>query len=421
MDAVKNTQAVIFLGDNDVVKEMLYPEFEAILDRVVGIDAFKGQRVPALYVHINGCLQVTAVVCFFIDFDRQGVADPSWNIPLLQLVNEGIEGPDLGAGPIQLSCRSHCSVSWFQRQLWDPATEGRETTFTKLMALVARNRLRLEKRVSSEIKPPSLASVGRSHINALKSQSKAYIEKLQRRYHAELSKQREALVDTEGDLVQQRNLNQQYEQALDRQTQSLHNARKRFQYRLAAARDLAQRQHCALRDELELKMQAQVDKNVAELTAMLEMREAELFYRDKQINRLQAELTQLQQERRRLLNESAGQVLQGLEEEGVEFVVSQPGLDSFPIPLDDIDAFLSSPVAYKAKRCSVDQAVYLKWMAHYASPVCNRLLSNGSVCGETVFQVDRPSRFVEGESDRCAKHSSASERLNGLINLRGSK
>ena len=103
------TEAIIFFADNHVIKEMLYPEFEAVLDRVVGISEFAGQKVGAVYLRINGQLQANAAVFFNLGFDAKGNADDRWNIPLQHLADKGGRGPDLGAGAIKLSCRSQCA------------------------------------------------------------------------------------------------------------------------------------------------------------------------------------------------------------------------------------------------------------------------------------------------------------------------
>ena len=64
--------AIAFLDGNIVVKEMLYPEFEAILDNVVGIEEFKNSSATAAFLQINTQLKITAAVFFQVDFDGGG-------------------------------------------------------------------------------------------------------------------------------------------------------------------------------------------------------------------------------------------------------------------------------------------------------------------------------------------------------------
>ena len=135
------TEAILIFDKNGVSKEMTYSEFEAILDGVVGLNDLAGEQVSAAYVLVTGQLKVVACVLFRISFDRQGYADRAWNIPLRHLADTAGRGPDLGAGPIRLACRSQCSVNWHQDQLWDPAMTPQNNTFVKIRDAVATNKL----------------------------------------------------------------------------------------------------------------------------------------------------------------------------------------------------------------------------------------------------------------------------------------
>lgn len=136
-------EAVLFFENDQVTKEMTYSEFEAILDGVVGLNDFAGEKLKAAFVVVNGRLQVTGIVLFTISFDRQGYADKAWNLPLRHLVDTGGSGPDLGAGPVRLSCKSQCSVSWHTAMLWDPDLSPKSNTFTRIREAIAINRLHL--------------------------------------------------------------------------------------------------------------------------------------------------------------------------------------------------------------------------------------------------------------------------------------
>lgn len=135
------TEAILFFDRKGVSKEMTYSEFEAVLDGVVGINDLAGEAVRAAYVLVNGHLKVVGVVLFKIGFDRQGYADKSWNIPLRHLADNSGRGPDMGAGPIRLACKSQCPVKWQQDQLWDPVMSSGDNTFVKLRDAIANNRL----------------------------------------------------------------------------------------------------------------------------------------------------------------------------------------------------------------------------------------------------------------------------------------
>jgi hypothetical protein len=148
------------------------------------------------------------------------------------------------------------------------------------------------------------------------------------------------------------------------------------------------------------------------------MREVELFYRDEQIGRLNEEVTQLRQEKQSLIDGSGDRVLQKLVESGITFVAYQPGVDHLTIPLRDMSQYLDSPLSYVAEKCAVDEAHYRSWIAHYEFPACNDNDSSGKSCGKPIPKIEKPSRFISGESDRCSKHSRASNTLNAMMKAR---
>ena len=101
----QTVEAVLFFNDGGVCKEMLYPEFEAMLDGVVSMLEFADQQMRVAYVLVNARLQIRAAVFFYLDFNEDGSADSGWNIPLRSLAERTGRGPDLGAGPIRLHHR----------------------------------------------------------------------------------------------------------------------------------------------------------------------------------------------------------------------------------------------------------------------------------------------------------------------------
>ena len=135
-------EAIILFGKKVVAKEMRYSEFEAVLDGVVGITELANREICAAYVKITPALKVHSLVTFQIEFNERGFADEDWNIPLRHLAENAGPGPDLGAGPIRLACRSQCSVSWYQRELGEPNQRDIDH-FYLLQEAVTRNKLGL--------------------------------------------------------------------------------------------------------------------------------------------------------------------------------------------------------------------------------------------------------------------------------------
>lgn len=459
------TEAIMFFDDGDIVKEMLYPEFEAILDHVVGIPDFCGKTIKSAYVKISGQLKVTDVVLFLLDFDGKGYVDRSWNIPLSHLAENAAKGPDLGAGQIRLACRSRCPVSWHQRGLWDPDAHAGNNTLKAIVKAAKRNKLgiavlddpvtqefpavskkdlqralakggsgkvadvdaieaeiteRLSKKFQKELKD-RLASQQEEHklrVSTMKSEAQEHIEKLQALYRTETEKTKETLKTTKQLFAEEKHKNLQLKKILDEQALELKKVRKDFQQQLEGSEAITKDQLLELEQKFKLEAKAKIDKATAELKEMLDMREVELFYRDEQVGRLNEEITNLRQEKQNMLDSSGDRVLQRLVENGITFVAYQPGVDPLSIPVKDIGSYLDSPMDYVAEKSSVDTELYKQWVAHIELPVCGHRDSSGAICGEPLPKVEKPGRFIAGESDRCSKHSRGANTLSTLMKAR---
>ena len=77
-------EAIVFFADGAIIKEMLYTEFEALLDCVVPMREFVGRNMQAAYVRVDSALAVVATVLFYAPFDERGFPEQSWNVPLVE-------------------------------------------------------------------------------------------------------------------------------------------------------------------------------------------------------------------------------------------------------------------------------------------------------------------------------------------------
>ncbi|HAB06452.1 MAG TPA: hypothetical protein DCE35_14280, partial [Alcanivorax sp.] len=68
----------MFYCEKGISKSMLYADFEAILDGMVGVPEFAGKEMRGAYCLVNGRLRAKAMVLFLIDFDADGMADTTW-------------------------------------------------------------------------------------------------------------------------------------------------------------------------------------------------------------------------------------------------------------------------------------------------------------------------------------------------------
>jgi len=137
-------EAVYFFQDENIVSEMLFTEFESVLNQAAGLDQFAASIVRCAYAAVGTGLAVRGVVCFQLNVDEEGMADPGFNIPLRHLLRHGGSGPDLGAGAVRLACRGQCSVPWHANNLWDPQESNGEHPVVLIQRAVWRNRLGLK-------------------------------------------------------------------------------------------------------------------------------------------------------------------------------------------------------------------------------------------------------------------------------------
>lgn len=406
-------EAVLFFDESGICKEMLYPEFEAVLDRVVNLPEFADQQMKAVYILIDTRLHVRAAVFFLIDFLEHGEADSGWNLPLRNLAERGGRGPDLGAGPIRLACRSQCPISWNQMHLWDPDLSPEHDDL-----LLIRDRIRGNKlRIMVEEDPPVVVPADRLQMA---SEDKWYSASSAKTAAApdleqELLKQRQANEQEQSRLRREnaylqrrvRQLDAQLEEAkahLARQTEGVRMAREEMAEQLRIIEHAGEAETAELRLEIEREIQGRYVAELERYRTRLMALEAELACRNQLDAHLQDEVDRLTLERDELARQSGPRVLEKLTRYGVNFVVYQPGAGQFSLPVEDIDRYQRNPVAYAAERCGISEILYRRWLEHFLRPSCQATLLNGDRCATPVERIEQPVHFEPGVSDCCVRH-----------------
>lgn len=153
-----SAEMVLFWEGEGIDKVMMFSDFEATLDGYVGLSAYAGAEKRAAYVQLDEALKVRACVLFTIGFDNAGFAERSWNLPLRHMAEIAGRGPDMGAGPVNLSCRSQCSISWHAPKLWDPVMQGDRNTFAQIADEVAKAAPRFGLKPARSAAPPPMAA-----------------------------------------------------------------------------------------------------------------------------------------------------------------------------------------------------------------------------------------------------------------------
>ena len=440
-------EAVMFFNEQrGICKQMFFPEFEALLDGVVNMPEFADEQMRMAYLLINPRLLIRAVVFFYLDFDEKGAADKGWNLPLRHLADNAGRGPDLGAGPIRLACRSQCPVSWHQMHLWDPSLAPGKNDLVLLRDAVKRNALGLlvEDDSAALVSPERLQMVAEDKWQAPDAAREAAQQQVEQKDQehrlktAQLIKQQRLRITTLGKqyeedvarlklageerlrslqtevhnlhqaLRQQEELNASLKGQLSGQGATLQKSREEMTQQLRALERHGRTEVDILRSQFEAELQAKVAAAVSEFKEQVAIRDVELAYRAEQESQLQQELERLKRERDEFASQGGEQILERLSKLGVVFVVYHPGAGHLTIPLQDIARYQDNPMSYAAAKCFVSEAQYRQWLSHYQQPTCEATLPSGDRCAMPIDRVETPSRFVIGDSNCCARHKAGS-------------
>jgi|GEM_PF-2131052 len=619
-------EAVVFFNGNKIAKTMLYSEFESILDGMTGIKDYAGENVRAAYVTIDNGLCVRSCAFFKLSFGNDGLADRHWNIPLRHLADVAGPGPDMGAGRINLACKSQCPITWHTEQMWDPDMSSSANHLFVLQKVIKNNPMHFalyddsseyQNTVNSDDNPandndfssthnelkspsfdniqptlsrhlePDIASVPRInnivskersdsevstissnerirlartikkqrlHINILKSSKdediaklkfklqtkdlenenkqtlangklevlKVKIDALKAQIKAQASqlsthelvandRLRIAEEDKNNQLdllksqfeekfklnenehtaqfneqlhikeIELSTVNKNYKQ-MESELTKLRNhelesgeihviaANKgeeitslKFQLktkdlenekglrdlrgqievfttqevllkehigslkarietqdllandRLKIAHDDKNHQLDLLKSQLEEQYRTKEGEQITHLNEQLQLKEMDLMYRNEISEQMEKELTQLRNKQVHVLDSDENSILKKMQDLGLNFIAFHPGAGHISIPLDDMTKYMENTTAYIAAKCYVAEIQYKLWLSHYENPVCMYHSVSGEQCSKRIVMTSLPSKFIEGESDRCKDHKLSGENTNVSI------
>lgn len=432
MSSREDIQEAIAVFVNDQLdRELQYPEFEAVMDGFVPMPDFAGQTVNAVYTKINDQLKIVTCVFFNVEFDARGMIGAKWNVPLQSLADTASRGPDLGAGPIALACYSQCPIPIQQRNLWDPLMEPGRNSFVLLKRAAAANRLGL---IFPDKEEPAKATLGvdtnselkdkiereyaktmrtrlahtlkeqRLRINTLKSKMELKIESLKREHQERVSHYRAEADEYRIQLTELKSVVDKLEKELEFKESKMTGVKEYYEHKLSAARLDGGAQIEALEEGFAHEMDERLAEATEALQQQIDMKDMELFYRQQQEDSLKEELEKLREEHDGLMEHGAKKILEPLAKAGISFVAFQPGLGQVTLPPEEVSEYVSDPLVYTAEKCGVDTDTYRKWLDHYQSPYCNAKDKDGEECGEGVKRVTNPRDFHDGETNRCEVH-----------------
>lgn len=432
----EKAQAVMFFGKEGVSRELLYPEFEALLDGYVPMTEYADTEQKAVYIEFDSDFCVTAAVFFTMSIDGQGAIDPSWNLPLVDMARTAATGPNLGAGPIHLVCLSQCPVAYFADWLWDPDMRADQGHFLLIAKALKRNRLGLYFKKKEKPREDSNQQSSAKGLDAKKIE-----QQLSQQYEKELRSQvaqmlqdqrlRETTMtgEKEGALKELRlehvkkieSLQSQIEEkqaaidelefsnkklkaTIDGQVKKIEGLREYFEHKLERAQGEDEGYIDGLKAQYEAETEAKIAAATKEFNDLIRMKELELNYHAEHENELSEELKKLRSENQELLSNSGDHLLEKLSRKGVNFVTYQPGAGHITIPFADMPKFLENPNGFTAAYCGVSEKHYQAWLKHYQTPVCCALNESGEMCCADVPRIVNPEKFIPGDNDHCDKH-----------------
>lgn len=392
-------EAIFFFDNSSVIKEMLYVEFEAILDNVVGIPEFKNQLHQAAYVIIDSDLRVQTVVLFTIEFDPQGNIPGSWNLPLRYLASEARVELDSGDGRIKVLSADDDVEPEYLQHLWRCGPDLVEV-FSSIKSAVKRNKLCLYAGSGPSSFSSALQSSYVTHATHFAGQPMGggnsnylvtNLESALREQHDRIRVDLEAgHADSIKKMVDEKTQLEQASEALARQKDIIENE--------------SRKQIAVIVDKYKARLRSQLAEQEDHWQEVLAEKELLLHYAQEKQQQLSEELQSVE-EQRPVDNAKAIQAfLQQMITEGVELIVSENGVGSHGLKLSQIYQFLENKDAFWAAQNNISEAHYKAWRSHYAQPVCQAGVSTGCDCGVVVARVDHPRHFVIGESDMCQKH-----------------
>lgn len=392
-------EAVFFLKGKEVIKELLYVEFDAVLESVVGIPEFANGEHLAAYVTISSYLTTRSVVLFKIQFDQDGHVEKSWNLPLYALARDAVLGPDLGQGSILVLTRSNCDNE-HKNDLWAPG-KNEIAILTAIRDAVKRNKLGI------------------------------YDGGDRRRYGADglrfgvpdFELEEELLEDGDDykrDLIA--NIEKTLKHKYEDQIKKLHQHRDEVVNQLESQIKVLEKQAAGLKKQISTlekegkvhvdaiagKYKKKLDKKLAQLkdslTRELDTKALELHYSQDSEIQAQEEICQLKESIEGEKRQAVNGFLMNLLDAGVELIVTRSGIGSYSLKPEQVDSYIESTTEFWAKQLGVSETQYSIWYEHYQNPVCQAGNAADCSCGEPLTRVDHPQDFVSGYSDLCQAH-----------------
>jgi alkylhydroperoxidase/carboxymuconolactone decarboxylase family protein YurZ len=250
-----------------------------------------------------------------------------------------------------------------------------------------------------------------SQHQAMRSQHDAQREQIE-----SLRQQMASMAKLEAGLAEERRLHEQQLAALMKER--VGEETQKFKEVMAQReKEFATREQ-RLQTEFQLVLDKRLNDAAESHRLQLDSLRAEIVYRDETLARLTKELAEIKASVSQREEMAADAFLHRLESLGMNFVVFHPGAGHLSVPVPELEQYVENPLGYAAAKCLVSEDQYRMWLSHYENPRCNAPLGENKCCDARLIRIDSPTRFVAGQSDRCARHQAADSAIDNVLRFR---
>ena len=436
---------IIFLDGLSITKSMIYSEFEAVLDGMIGLGEFACQTRKAAYLTLHEDGHIDNVVLFLASFDESGNPHIP-HLPLRHLAKQAYPWASIDNHVINLTCSYQCPDLRVVEFLWG-IEEDEVKSFVHELAqwqnsYALKNTLDFNPYAKPNFTPASMSqspSVKAMHSHQFsygfndivantepsnKAENSGYKDKfhsLQKRLIELQAEQKSQHLQFKNYLLKlklnhqkqvselngiyQHNLQQLKSEIDEQKDQFIELSDKHYQSQREIDKlTTSLKEHKTQKKELSKELQqqeqyhAELERNQSQLDNALEeinqLKEQLAYYKAQEYEhkKLKREVKDLSMFKPEILSKK-------MDELSIVLVHIHPVAGHMSINATDFVRFLKDPSNYIANRFGVSKHLYQQWLTHSQKPQCSH-----PDCHKLTAQVSQPNRFTPGDSDRCGLH-----------------
>ena len=441
---------IVFFDSLTAIKTMLYSEFEAVLDGMLGLSEFNGQLQHAAYISLEDEGAIENVVLFKAEFDEAG--KPSIpHLPLRRLASQAYPWATINDQVVSLTSAQQCQDLRVIEFLWDIEEEDIPGFVSELKRL--QDSPSFKRGVELDPYVQSFMPASKTHLKNGRSAKFNFIydfndivgntepaekktdEKTKSRLHDLQTRMLEVQSALKAQRLEFKNnllksklahqkeiqeLTQQQEESilqLKGELQEAQNQKLKMADELIAAQQYIQQLQMDVSEvkELNRELADEVDqfenlndeyKDVCNKLEFSRQRAAQSDDLQNRIEKLEDEKDALQQTLKDSELLTPETLSDKMEEMSVVFVHIHPVVGHMTISAGDLVSFLKDADGFVAARFGVTKYLYQQWLQHNKQLTCTH-----EGCQRKIPGVLKPSKFIPGDSDRCHVHREVSKSL----------